>query len=87
MYYNFNVMNIDIFKVFCINAIFIIGIFGRLLSCVSIKGVDNTLKLDIYGKYWNRSDLDIYGKYWNRSDADARRYVHGIRNPSHYYLA
>ena len=75
MYYNFNVMNIDIFKVFCINAIFIIGIFGRLLSCVSIKGVDNTLK------------LDIYGKYWNRSDADARRYVHGIRNPSHYYLA
>ena len=69
-------MNADNFKVFCINAIYLIGIFGLLLSCVSIKGVDNTLKLD-----------DIYGKYWNRSDADARWYVHGIRNPSHYYLA
>ena len=30
------------------------------------KGVYNTLK------------LDIYGKYWNRSDADARRYVHSV---------
>ena len=37
-------MNIDNFKVFCINAIFIIGIFGRLLSNMSLKGVDNTLK-------------------------------------------
>ena len=71
MYYNFNVMNIDIFKVFCIKVIFIIGI----LSGMALNGVGNTLK------------LDIYGKYWNRSDADARRYVHGIRNPSHYYLA
>jgi hypothetical protein len=71
----FKVMNVDNFKVFCINAIFLIGIFGRLLSGMALNGVDNTLK------------LDIYGKYWNRSDADARRYVHGIRNPSHYYLA
>lgn len=68
-------MNIDNFKLFCINVIFIIGILGRLLSRWTCKGVGNTLK------------LDIYGKYWNRSDADARRYVHGIRNPSHYYLA
>ena len=82
-------MNVDNFKVFCINAIyligifgcllsgmaFLIGIFGCLLSGMALNGVGNTLK------------LDIYGKYWNRSDADARRYVHGIRNPSHYYLA
>ena len=46
-----------------------------MLSGMALNGVGNTLK------------LDIYGKYWNRSDADARRYVYGIRNPSHYYLA
>ena len=71
----FKVMNVDNFKVFCINAIYLIGIFGCLLSGMALNGVGNTLK------------LDIYGKYWNRSDADARRYVYGIRNPSHYYLA
>ena len=68
-------MNVDNFKVFCINAIYLIGIFGCLLSGMALNGVGNTLKLGIYGKYWN----------W--SDADARRYVYGIRNPSHYYLA
>lgn len=41
-------MNIDNFKVFCINAIYLIGIFGRLLSDMALNGVYNTLKLDIY---------------------------------------
>ena len=35
-------MNIDNFKLFCINVIFIIGILGRLLSRWTCKGVGNT---------------------------------------------
>lgn len=41
-------MNVENFKLFCINAIYLIGIFGRLLSDMALNGVYNTLKLDIY---------------------------------------
>ena len=45
-------MNVDNFKVFCINAIYLIGIFGCLLSGMALNGVGNTLKLDIYGSHY-----------------------------------
>ena len=41
-------MNIDNFKVFCINAIYLIGIFGRILCNIPLKCVCNTLKLYIW---------------------------------------
>ena len=41
-------MNIDNFRVLCVNIIYLIGIFGHFLSGMVLKGVCNTLKYTIW---------------------------------------